>query len=88
MVASYQWAADARWATPGNAYSTQSNRPLPGLNVSIRQPLPGFARRVEATADIRNMLAEGYLPVGMANGQRLMLVDTPRTLRGGLAFIF
>jgi hypothetical protein len=88
VVVSYQWAADARWATPGNAYSTQSNRPLPGLNVSIRQPLPGFARRIEATADIRNMLAEGYLPVGMANGQRLMLVDTPRTLRGGLAFIF
>jgi hypothetical protein len=88
VVASYQWAVDDRWATPGNIYSTQLNRPMPGLNLSVRQPLPGFARRVEATADLRNMLAQGYLPVGMAGGQRLTLVDTPRTLRGGLAFIF
>ena len=88
VVASYQWAADHRWATPGNEYSTQSFRPMPGLNLYIRQPIPGFARRVEATADIRNMLAQGYLPVGMVSGQRLMLVETARCLRGGLAFIF
>jgi hypothetical protein len=56
--------------------------------VCVRQPLPGFARRVEATADLRNMLAQGYLPVGMANGQQITLIETPRTLRGGLAFTF
>jgi hypothetical protein len=61
---------------------------MPGLNICVRQPLPGFARRVEATADIRNMLAQGYLPMGMVSGQQLMLVETPRSLRGGLAFIF
>jgi Carboxypeptidase regulatory-like domain len=88
VVSSYQWAADQRWATPGNSYSTQSFRPMPGLNILIRQPIPGLSRRVEATADIRNMLAQGYLPVGMAGGQRLMLVETARSLRGGLAFIF
>jgi Carboxypeptidase regulatory-like domain len=88
VEASYQFAGDERWVTPGNAYSTQSISPMPGLNVSIHQPLPGFARRIEATADLRNMLAQGYLPVGMANGQRLTLIDTPRTLRGGLAFTF
>jgi hypothetical protein len=43
---------------------------------------------VEATADLRNMLAQGYLPVSMANGQSLTLIETPRTLRGGLSFIF
>ena len=86
--ASYQWAADHRWATPGNVYSTQSFRPMPGLNIFIRQPIPGFSRRVEATADIRNMLAQGYLPIGMVSGQRMMLVETARSLRGGLAFIF
>jgi hypothetical protein len=88
MVASYQWAADQRWATPGNAYSTQSFRPMPGLNLHIRQPIPGFGRRVEATADVLNMLAQGYLPVAMVDGQRLMLIETARTLRAGLAFIF
>jgi hypothetical protein len=34
------------------------------------------------------MLAQGYLPVGMAGPQQLMLIETPRTLRGGLAFTF
>jgi hypothetical protein len=88
VTASYQWADDQRWATPGNEYSTQASKPMPGLNICIRQPLPGLARRVEATADLRNMLAQGYLPVGMASGQQLMLVETPRSVRGGLAFIF
>lgn len=88
VVVSYQWAPDHRWAMPGNVYSTQSNQPAPGLNVVIRQPLPGFARRVEATADLRNMLAQGYLPLGMVSGQQVMLVETPRCLRGGLAFTF
>jgi hypothetical protein len=88
IVVSYQWAPDHRWAMPGNVYSTQSNQPAPGLNIFIRQPLPGFARRVEATADLRNMLAQGYLPLGMVSGQQVMLVETPRSLRGGLAFIF
>lgn len=88
LVASYQWSDNNRWATPGDAYSTQPNRAMPGLNLSVRQPLPGFARRVEATADLRNMLAQGYFPLGMSNGQQLTLIETPRVLRGGLAFIF
>ena len=88
VSASYELAANERWATPGNEYSTQASRPMPGLNVCLRQPLPGFARRVEATADLRNMLAQGYLPVGMVSGQQLMLVQTPRSVRGGLAFTF
>jgi len=87
VVASYQWSDNDRWATPGNVYSTEPNRTMPGLNVCVHQPLPGFARRVEATADIRNMLAQGYLPVGMGS-QQLILIETPRTLRGGLAFTF
>jgi hypothetical protein len=88
VVLSYQWSDNDRWATPGNVYSTQPNRAMPGLNLCVHQPLPGFARRVEATADLRNMLAQGYLPVGMASGQNLTLIETPRTLRGGLAFTF
>jgi hypothetical protein len=88
VVASYQWSDNDRWATPGNVYSTQPDRAMPGLNVCVRQRLPGFARRVEATADLRNMLAQGYLPVGVVNGQQIILIETPRTLRGGLSFTF
>jgi hypothetical protein len=90
IVASYQWA-DSRWAAPGHPYSTGSLRPEPGLNVSIRQPIPGFSIlpwRMEATADLRNLLAQGYLPISTADGRRLVLMETPRMFRGGLSFIF
>jgi hypothetical protein len=88
LIASYQWT-DHRWLAPGQLYSTQSVRPLPGLNVYVRQPIPtGFLPwRMEATADLRNMLAQGYLPLTVA-GQSVTLVQTPRSFRGGLAFIF
>ena len=44
--------------------------------------------RMEATADLRNMLAQGYLPISMTNGQQMLLVEQPRSVRGGLSFIF
>jgi len=91
LVGSYQWTGNRRWAMSGNMYSTDAIRPLPGMNLYIRQPLPRFAMlpwRMEATADLRNMLAQGYLPLTMASGQRVLLVETPRSFRGGLSFIF
>ncbi|SPE38314.1 conserved exported hypothetical protein [Candidatus Sulfopaludibacter sp. SbA3] len=88
LIASYQWSGDRNWLTAGNLYSTQSFRPLPGMNLYIRQPIPGFGKRVEATADLRNMLAQGYLPLSTAQGQNLLLVQNPRSFRGGLSFIF
>jgi hypothetical protein len=90
LVASYQWAAggDQRWVEPGNLYSTGSLRPLPGFNIHIRQPIPGLGRRIEATADLRNLLAQGYLGLDTAQNQRILLVENPRSFRGGLSFIF
>lgn len=91
LIASYQWTADRRAALPGNLYSTQSVRPMPGLNLYVKQPIPRIPLlpwRMEATADLRNMLAQGYLPLAMANGQQLLLVEQPRSFRGGLSFIF
>lgn len=91
MVASYQWMSGASGAIQGNLYSTQDIRQTPGLNVCIRQPIPGFSMlpwRMEATADLRNMLAQGYMPLDMINGPRLLLVESPRSFRGGLSFIF
>ena len=43
---------------------------------------------MEASADLRNMLAQGYLPMSFPDGRRLLLVQTPRSFRGGLSFIF
>jgi hypothetical protein len=91
LIASYQWASDPRSALPGQLYSTQALRCPPGLNIYVRQPIPvptALPWRMEATADLRNLLAQGYLPLNMANGQQVLLVETPRSFRGGLSFIF
>jgi len=88
FIASYQWT-DHRWLAPGHLYSTASVRPQPGLNIYVRQPIPSgwLPWRMEATADLRNLMAEGYLPLTVAS-QRVTLVQTPRSFRGGLSFIF
>ena len=90
VIASYQAASDHRWVTPGHLYSTGTMHPMPGLNLYLRQPIPRFSMpwRMEATADLRNMLAQGYLPLDVAGGQRLLLLESPRSVRGGLSFIF
>jgi Carboxypeptidase regulatory-like domain len=91
FIASYQWADNRLAVTPGHLYSTQSMRPVPGLNLYIRQPLPTYLNlpwRMEATADLRNLLAQGYLPLGLSDGRQLLLMQTPRSFRGGLSFIF
>lgn len=88
LIASYQWSGDRRWLTPGNLYSTQSYRSMPGMNLYIRQPIPGLGKRVEATVDLRNLMAQGYLPLSTSDGQSLLLVQNPRSFRGGLSFIF
>jgi hypothetical protein len=90
FVASYQWT-DYQSGTPGPLFSTQSARPEPGLNFVVRQPMPAIPRmpwRMEASAELRNMLAQGYLPLTTAGGESLLLVNTPRSIRGGLAFVF
>jgi hypothetical protein len=90
LSGSYQ-ITDYNTINPGQIYSTQPLAPTPGLNLSIRQPIPmsfGMPWRVEATADIRNIMAQGYLPLTGANGQQFIVVQNPRSFRGGLAFIF
>jgi hypothetical protein len=90
FVASYEWVG-ARSLTPGHVYLTQRLFPETGLNVRVRQPLPlwgGLPGRIEATAEMRNMLAQGYLPVSLMDGRRLVLAHSPRAVRGGFSFIF
>lgn len=90
VAASYTMT-DYRAALPAHRYLTQRYSPDLGLNVQVRQPLPSFglwAGRVEAVAELRNLLQQGYLPLQGSNGRRVVLVPSPRTVRGGLAFIF
>ncbi|MBY0506301.1 MAG: carboxypeptidase regulatory-like domain-containing protein [Bryobacteraceae bacterium] len=90
LGASYQWT-DYRSLTPGHMYLTQRTYPEAGLNFSIRQPVPGLfgmAGRMEIHAEARNMLAQGYLPLDTPFGRRMLLIHTPRALRGGVSFFF
>ena len=90
IVASYQ-LADSRVAVPDPIYATSSLRPQPGFNVYVRQAIPVFAClpwRMELTADLRNLLQQGYLPLSTVNGSSLVLMENPRMFRGGLSFIF
>jgi hypothetical protein len=90
ITTSYGWA-DYRSLMPSHLYLTQNFSPEPGLNIVVRQPLPSFGGvygRFEATAELRNLLAQGYLPISTPDGRTMLLTNAPRALRGGLSFIF
>ena len=90
FAASYKWT-DYSVLAPSHRSLTQRVSADPGLNIQVRQPIgsvPGFSGRLEASAEIRNLLEQGYLPITTANGKRLLLVQSPRALRGSLSFIF
>jgi hypothetical protein len=61
----------------------------PYLSVGVRQPLPGslWSCRWEFMADVRNLLAQGYIPVTTQDGS-VVLVSASRSFRGGLSFQF
>ena len=80
------------WLMPAHYSLTGRNSLEPGLNLYLRQPIPRFygvlPGRLEASADLRNLLAQGYLPLMTPGGRRVVLVQAPRAVRGGLSFIF
>ena len=91
ILTNYGWMAQNA-LVPTHVFTTQSAFVSPGLNLLIRQPLPcpfGMPGHIEITADLRNLLAQGYLPVGSDGaGGRMLVVQSPRAVRGGLSFIF
>jgi hypothetical protein len=90
IVSSYGWAG-SHALMPTYFSLTGPVNEEQGLNVAVHQPLPrcfnSFHGRIEAIAELRNALAQGYLPVN-AGGYRVVLTDAPRALRGGLSFLF
>src|SRR5579863_812201 len=91
-----RWIASYRWVngsaiTPVDLFNASPGQSDPYLNLFIRQPLPnmGFLTgHVEAIIDIRNLLAQGYVPVLGQDGQTVYLVQSARSVRGGVAFTF
>jgi len=88
-----RWIASYRWIngsaiTPVDMYNSSPGQSDPFLNVFVRQPIPAFGGHMEAIIDLRNLLAQGYVPVLGQDGQTVYLVQSARSVRGGVAFTF
>lgn len=86
-IASYRWV-NATSLTPVDMFNASAGQTDPYLNIFIRQPMPCLGGRMEALIDIRNLLAQGYIPVVGGDGETVYLVDSARSVRGGVAFTF
>jgi hypothetical protein len=88
-IASYKWTSGTA-LTPVDMFNASPGESDPFLNFFIRQPLPAsfLPGHMEALLDLRNLLAQGYVPVLGQDGQMLYLVQSSRSVRGGLAFSF
>ncbi|HMF92045.1 MAG TPA: carboxypeptidase-like regulatory domain-containing protein [Candidatus Angelobacter sp.] len=91
-----RWIASYKW-TSGNtvsvvdAFNASPGQTDPYLSLFIRQPLPATSlipAKMDALVDLRNLLAQGYLPVMGPDGRLVYLVQSARSLRGGVAFTF
>jgi len=88
LAASYKWISGPA-VSRQDAFGEANFNLDPNLNLTVRQPIPAFfsGSRIEAIADFRNLLAQGYVPVQTPDGT-VVLVSQFRTFRGGFSFQF
>lgn len=89
-IASYKWTSGNTLSTV-DAFNASPGQADPYLSIFIRQPLPGSSLipgKMDALLDLRNLLAQGYLPVAGQDGRNVYMVQSARSMRGGLAFTF
>ncbi len=89
-IASYRWV-DGPTLTPVDMFNASIGQADPYLNLFFRQPIPGtgfLPSHLEAMIDLRNLLAQGYVPVIGQDGHTVYLVQAARSVRGGVAFTF
>jgi hypothetical protein len=88
-IASYRYTGD-RALTSVDEFNRSAGRADPYLNLCLRQPIPAsfLAGHMEILMDLRNLLAQGYVPVMGSDGHTVYLVQSARSVRGGVAFSF
>ena len=89
-IASYGWIS-GQALTPVDMFNASAGQADPYLDIFFRQPIPGtgfFPNHVDVLIDVRNLLAQGYLPVMGQDGRTVYLVQSARSVRGGVAFTF
>ena len=86
-----RWSNHASATCGEDAFNASPGQTDPYLSVFIRQPIPGTSfipAKMDALLDLRNLLAQGYVPVMGQDGRTVYMVQSARSLRGGLAFTF
>jgi len=89
-IASYRWTSGSA-LTPVDWFNASPGQAEPYLNIFVRQPIPGtgfLPVHMDAIIDLRNLLAQGYVPVMGQDGHTVYLVQSARSVRGGVAFTF
>jgi hypothetical protein len=88
VSASYKWLSGAV-ASRQDAFGEVAYQVDPHLNIALRQPMPSIlgGSRIEALADFRNLLAQGYVPISTSDGT-VILIPSIRSFRGGFSFQF
>ena len=90
ITTSYEWLPSGRVADV-DPYGQASLQLQPFLGVQVRQPLPSLAflpARIEALADFRNLLGQGYVPVSRSGDETLQLAPAYRSFQGGFSVQF
>jgi len=90
ITTTYEWLPAGR-VTEVDPYGQASLQIQPFLGVQIRQPLPALAflpARIEALADFRNLLAQGYTTASQSGDESLVLTPVYRSFRGGFSVQF
>jgi hypothetical protein len=89
-IISYRWTSGGA-LTPVDLFNASIGQTDPYFNFFVRQPFPRvhfMPGRMEAIIDLRNLLAQGYIPVIGPDGNVVYLVQSARSVRGGVAFTF
>lgn len=90
ITTSYAWVQRGR-VTGVDPYGQASLLLQPYLGIQIRQPLPTLAfipAHIEALADFRNLLAQGYVAMSRSGDEPLILTPAYRSFRGGFSVQF
>ncbi len=90
-IASYRYTSGDNTLTGVDLFNASAGQTDPFFNLFVRQPLPHMRfipGNMEALMDLRNLLAQGYVPVIGPDGKTVYLMQSARSVRGGLAFTF
>jgi hypothetical protein len=90
LTSSYEWVQRGR-VSMLDPYGQADLQLQPFWDVQIRQPLPALAflpAHIEAVADFRNLLAQGYSPLTQSGEMALLLSSAYKSVRGGFSVDF